>query len=68
MRIFVASLAASAALVAGTPSVAADPARVERPERAGASPAPEVKGKPAPRATKPKRTRATIPPAKPKKR
>ena len=67
MRAFAASLVASAVLVAGAPPAAADPAPVERSARAAAGPAPEVKGKPAPRATKPKRTRATIPPAKPKK-
>lgn len=67
MRVCVLVLAASAALVAGAPSVAADAAAVKRPARAAPSSVPEVKGKPAPRATKPKRTRATVPPAKPKK-
>ena len=67
MRAFVASLAASAILVAGAPPAAADPVPAERPARAAPGPAPEVKGKPAPRAAKPKRTRTTIPPGKPKK-
>jgi hypothetical protein len=67
MRVLVASLAASAALIAGAPAVAADPPPGGRPAGTAANPAPQVKGKPAPRATKPKRTRTTIPPAKPKK-